>query len=497
MTRVTRVPLAALAALVPLFLAPSAHARDLEADFEGFRIPDHTVRTLTASADGTFHPARSRDALTSQRSQDLNGALRSQFTWWRDSDALQRSFSASVATSGARDWTREEVYFSLDLRWEERHARTVTESWQVSGQLRRYFEDRPVAVSLAASAYGKYLQSWSQDVTSSTSASLATASTQNLDGALHDARHTVNVSAAVGLGHVRDATGIYDAHVLEIRLRELGAISRPLSAGALQKIAELFYIRPDLFQVFDRPDKRFWHDLERILIEDGAIEGPLQADALLRLTENELPTSAVPSGQLLLRRRGSFVGPVVTATATRDHLHTEIHSVYTETAGGATTVSTSPLDFRGKTSVEQIEVGGQAEFHRPIGPRWQTDVYGTLEVPLLHARAGGLVTGASAQLSYMVTDWWLAWTQVVQARSYFRPDPGRGNDTDQWTVQYDAGVNFYVEDHVALTLSFDGVQNRGPYPWAYSRDERVLLGGSYAFTRWLDAPGLITPLPLH
>lgn len=480
---------AALAALLLLLSTSASRAQDPEADFDGFRIPDHTLRTLGANLGGAFAPSRYHDAFQSRRRQDSRGDLSGQFLWWRDSEVLQKSLAVGAFVSGTRVWQREKRDFTSGVSEQsEDWYRRTAERWSISGGLKRYFGSRPIAVSVASDLEGSYAQEWSKDRAErrnypSTGESLV----QEDHASVRDRLHSASLSVGLGVGRVRDATGIYDAHVLELRLQELGVLARPLSPEARRNIAQLHYVVPSLGRAYDRPDKRFWHDLERILIEDGAIPGPLEAHALLRIVEDAGPATGVA------RRTGFFVGPMVAAWAARREIRLEGGSyaeVHTPDTAYAVTITRDSQDH---ATSETIHAGGQAEFHRPIGPRWQVDATASVMFPLLHVRKGGS-GGTSAQITYLVADRWLGRATFTQSRTYLQPDPGRGFPMDNWLVRCGVGADYYVEDRVKLSLSFEALQGRS-YLSNFQRAESIRLAVGYSFISDFDAPGLVTPLP--
>lgn len=492
MKHVARVVVVVCAAL-SLLVVPRARAQDPEADFDGFRIPDHTVRTLGVSAAGAFSPYRSGDSFHTVRRQSLYGILAGQFLWERDSDALQQQFDVYSLVRGSRDWERIRWATGSEYDRDEEWDRQTDENWRLSGELRRYFEASPVAVSLAATLFGGYDQSWLKR--RGERGAPADTFTYRSDDRVtqRSTRHTATVSVTLGVGHVRDATGIYDACVLESRLRDLGVLARALSPAARQRIAELYYTKPALTRAYERAGKRFWNDVERVLVEDGAIEGPLEAHALLRLMEDLGPVSINSLVMRVYRRRGFFIGPMVQASFDRVDRRANRDSRYVTILADTAFATTYTLSFKDHDSNEYLSVGGQAEYHRPMGPRWQLDAGSRLGFALLHVRSG-LDAASSAQLSHLVADRWLAWVSANHARAYHDPDPGRGYSTNSWQVGWEIGADYYIEDHVTLSLSFNSAQGH-PYGGVYQRSEQILFSVAYTFLNDFAAPGLITPLP--
>src|SRR5262249_36178008 len=132
---------------------------------------------------------------------------------------------------------------------------------------------------------------------------------------VHDRRRSAFGSASVGFGRVRDASVVFAVEVLEERLTATGALARPPSPEARQRLAELFFQRDEFSSPHTRPERFFWNEVERILRDDGALTGDaIGAESILLALEAVRPL--VPNSQSsdFVRFRGFFVGPQISAT---------------------------------------------------------------------------------------------------------------------------------------------------------------------------------------
>src|SRR6266487_1204989 len=107
----------------------------------------------------------------------------------------------------------------------------MRENWTLSATERRYPWVTPIRFEAALGLSGDDSQSWFRRgdeyrATVPAGSSFSTSSNHHQSWSYFN---TCSVSASVGWGRVRNATGIYDALVLEQRLRESGALARPLS----------------------------------------------------------------------------------------------------------------------------------------------------------------------------------------------------------------------------------------------------------------------------
>jgi hypothetical protein len=294
----------------------------------------------------------------------------------------------------------------------------------------------------------------------------------------------------VGWGRVRDATGVYDAYVLERRLTKDGAISGPLSRATRRKLAALSYLAPRFGAVHDRSKRFFWREVERILREDDAFdEGAWGAFAMMRADE--------PVAFGSLRQAGYFVGPTIEASVRHETMRRtmRLHSL-----AFRNDTLVSSIDFPFSDSQRRLgdvaRAGMQAELHAPVGWRWQIDLAGRLLSPprdFLEA----LEIRSDARVSYRVADRWAVHGFVNQARDLSEPFPGTDRRVGGWTVNYGATLSFYAEDRLSFDLRAEEGQAHQRSPIAgdfrYLRGAQVMIGTTYRFLGGLDAPGLIEP----
>lgn len=483
MKHVARMVVVVVCAAVVILGASRARAQDPEADFDGFRIPDHRWRTLNADASGSFYPSRASNGTGDMRREDLNARLGSRFATERDSDLLQHALSAQVSFDARRSLDREAGTESFSEFQRDGRLNTTGELWRLSAELRRYAAGTPLAVSVSVAASGIYQQRWYRTSSWAYQPGDSSWTDERRKETSRRRQHDESVSVTLGMGHVRDATGIYNACVLERRLEEAGVLQRPLSAEGRQRLAGLFYARPAYQTVHDRSDRFFWRDVERVLREDGAIEGGLDAWAVMRINEATGPVAGV------LRKTGIFAGPIVRGRFRQWGQTTAL--LYDDHAfrGGVAYAFVNGSDLDLSQSDEDVALGGRVEYHAPLGTRWQVDGEHETLAPVLHVRKG-LTTATSAQLSYLVADRWLAQIAARHSRNYALRDPGHGYDSDTWNTTWSAGVDYYLEDRTKIRFMVrDDQSNFRSYGIAaYQGGKAVLLGVSYTFLNQLVVP---------
>jgi hypothetical protein len=310
-----------------------------------------------------------------------------------------------------------------------------------------------------------------------------------------------NVSVGAGWGRVRDASVVYDAHVMEERLRDAGALTRPLSSAARQRLAALLAVSPAYSAAHERPDRFVWRDIEGILRDDDALaDGGLDAYAVMKARE-DYRFRGFP------RALGWFVGPVLSASHQRDDHRLDHESSYLSYSGGS-------LDYSDRSSVteryddeyDRIWAGGQVEYHRPLGWVGQVDASAHASTPVRPGDSG-LQAGFSGSASWFVAERWSVTPEVGGSRSYFAPRGGQDRlQDDSWSRSCGVTLDFHIEDRLSLGLALRDQQMRYRLldPWlatsqrAFRHDSEIELVLNYAFLGRVEAPGLIDPVtPVH
>jgi hypothetical protein len=306
----------------------------------------------------------------------------------------------------------------------------------------------------------------------------------------------VSAEASAGWGRVRDASAVYEAHVLEQRLLQTGALLRPPSEAARQRLVALLAVRDDYEAHRERPVKKLWQRIEEILTEDGALrEGGLDAWSILRAGES--PISSGLSGDVLprspfARTVGGFVGPLFTDQ--HSHFigridHFQIHRSFVDDS--LTSTITQDNHVRIEDSNDDPSLGARAEIHHPLGMRWQADASSRVLFPIRRNREGFLVSGQGA-LAYMVADRWVVTTDVVHMRSLQKGKDDQVLD-DFWTVAYGIDATYYLEDDLQLSLLLREEQSRRTFSFdkPYQRNGLFILALSYRILGRFAAPGVI------
>jgi hypothetical protein len=471
-------------------------------EFADFRIPSHHVRslTLTSSLSGTRSRASTQSSLSGQtlRSDQLGGGFNASGWWLFDSDPTLASLTVQGAVSGnRRTSSSNDVSGTLPVQSTQSASaadRFVYETVVLTAGYRHYPWRVPIGLDAEVIASASPGQSWSRSASNDlfVSPSMFTSTVRQANSTTWTYNYAASATAAVGYGRVRDATGVFEARVLEDRLRETGALRQALSPAARARLAALYYVAYG-YRVHDRPDKYFWRNVESILRDDGALAGP-SLDAFSVFKGNE------PYGPIrvsFLRQAGYFVG----LGATVRHIH-YLRRFDGQTSDTFENAPNPPVTYgsaqstRDRVADDLVLLGPQAEAHLPLGLRWQADATGTVKYPLEHVRHG-VYMASSASLGYLVTDRWNVRAGVSHSRS-FLDDKSSGVLPDRdyaWSVDYSLLLGFFVEDHVLLNLQASENQHRVNLLGQYVRSGQFNLRLTYRFLGLLSAPGIIDADP--
>ena len=264
-------------------------------DFSDFRIPSNRALLWTAGI-GTSAVGQDLSQSTSQNSAGNLGANgTSRFLWFSDSDPALTSLDVNLLAQGSRQHQDQETQSAAppasSAQVSERKDQQMVERWTLSAGHRSYPWAVPFGIGASVYLSGDYSQSWHIQSTEAffvaPGYTLQNTRSDNIEIWRYD--HAVAASATTGWGRVRNATGIYDALVLERRLLETGALTRPLSPAGRQRLAEVLYLRSAFGEVHERPGRGLWREIERVLAADGALrEGGLDPYSVLRAAEPHL-----------------------------------------------------------------------------------------------------------------------------------------------------------------------------------------------------------------
>ena len=297
-------------------------------------------------------------------------------------------------------------------------------------------------------------------------------------------RQSVSAALTLGVGRVRDATGVYRAWLLEHRLRQSGTLTRDLSRDASGKLAALFYVENRFGIPHDRPARFFWREVERILREDGALaSGALDAYSVYHVIEPAFDK------RFVTRSAGFFVGPLVSVTDRNEFQRRSIHNDYI-LFDSDTVVNrfSSSWSARQANHDARVAVGARAEYHLPIDLRWQLDAGSSLQY---EDEADRLAIGTTVRLFYLIADRWYA--ETGGAHQWYRLGSA-GHSREEWSVRYGANLSYFLEDAWRVGIAWEGANQHQS-----DRDQstqQFSLGISYHITGALDVPGVVDPVRL-
>jgi hypothetical protein len=467
-------------------------------EFSDFRIPENRSYSLGAGVFGTGGFNRNQSPLASYRFSALDGLLQMSGGWTLDADDRFYSIRASIAGSvGSRSEDRSDnatvfAPMSYSVRnTEEQDTDVNANSWRVDVAARQYPFAIPIGFGFsghaeledAASEQERESNGWFTDATGTNS------SRSETEIEVDHYRHVLVGTATLGWGKVRNAAGVFDAHLLERRLLRGGAIHRPLSVETRRRIAALYYLRPDFSIPHDRPDRYFWREIERVLREDPALEdGSLSAFELFRIAESYVAPSSARS-----RLVGWYVGAIAEIVGSRD-LNRSTGRIHSRLFHEDSLINEVTYDLSERRSFvnEVPRVGAEARLEAPIGDRLQLSAAGSLVSP--PRDFGDAFEGnTEARALFFVADRWGLEGRASHRRRIGEPASfGRASD---WITEYGAEVQFYAEDRLFFRLGVIETEAAARFAEGrqYGRRGALVLGVQYGFGGH-DAPGLFEPM---
>jgi hypothetical protein len=471
--------------------APAAASGD---EFSEFEIPEHRWHSVGGTANASAARSVDSSPLGQSKSGRSFGDLFSNGSWGFDSDDRQWTVTLGLGLTGSRSHSSATNRFSSatvsSVGSDEVASRLTEERAALAGEWRHYPWTAPAGIQVRGDFVVGLRQAWldQQSDSRTLTPTLSLRNVSNVDGSQKDYSYRASGAVAVGWGRVRDATGVYRAHVVEQRLLADGAIMRPLSKGARERLAGVYFVEARYAEPHDNPTKFVWRDIERILREDGAlVSGSLDAYALLHALERYGPQ----------RQRGWFAGPSIvlghTHRIARSASHDSELSFVADTLASSVFVSTST---RSELSEDDVLAGGEAELHLPMGWRWQLDAAGQALFDVKGVDEGMAVT-SSLGLRYTVAERWDASASVGHSRATDLGLAPPVATNEGWTAFYGGRLDYFLEDRTTVGLSLFENQGRSGDPFSsrgYRRSGRVTLNLSYLFSGGLDAPGLIDPV---
>jgi len=471
-------------------------------DFDDFRIPAHDLIDWRAQLGLDAAQMFQGVSTAEQRNRAFRASLGSGFAWLSDSDPMTTELALSVEGAGHGNWAHQSANptpsFSQSTDNETRLGR---EDWNATFAHRRY-PTRAIGIELSVFGAGTYAQQWTdnradgrQIIAGSAFRDVSRNSSEEWDYST-----IVSTRLMIGLGRVRDASSIYEARVLEDRLRETGGLTQPLSAAGRQKLAALLSTRFRYEFFRERPTRSLWDRIEDVLREDGALaEGGLRADVVLRAGEPHtgpgLMSDVVPRSPVL-RRVGFFAGPTLL----------DQHASYVTRFDGSSFSQRSVDDslstpivyspsFHQHATADQTFLGARGEYHRPLGPSWQGDISGDAVFPMREG-IGGTLASAEGRLSWMIADHWEA-SGFADYQRLLLQDQTSTLD-DRWSWIYGLSATWYIQDQLQLTVFAREQQMHQQIPSffspagaTYTRAGSISLALTYRILGGFGAPGLI------
>jgi len=490
-----------VALLVVAFVAAAAACAAAD-DFADFRIPENRVLLWTGSVKSSANWDRYGDPISANRSGSEGANLGTSLLYRRETDARTTTLGVSTSLTGNRSHQLADEVIAATSHSLETTERSTLESFQL-GLGNAWYPTRPplaivtdVAFDLSDSQDwqaqhevfvappGGYLEQWIERTSWQYG---------NLESG----------SLGAGVGRVRNATGVYEAEVLEQRLKASGVLARALSPEGRRALAALMYARGDYSTELDRPAAAVWEAIERILARDGALaDSALAPAALMRAIEpyigraSGLAADGLPRSPVV-RLRGWLATVQVAGSSTHEvgRYHEQVSA---RTAPGGPD-SFAEFGYRSPGSSDQGSWGVVLEGHQPVGGHWQFDLASSVMLPLLRHHIG-FTEQSGASVACLVTDRWLVRASISDVRIVDSNSAGYTYQ-DSWNVDYGGTLEYWVNDHVDAQLGVQQHHDRyradAIYGLPPSSEEKggLTLGLTYRFAGFAEIPGIFPATP--
>lgn len=503
--RPTRIVARTIAALT-LFACTTARADD----FSDFRIPRHDVLSwigaLSANGSQTTQDAAPLRTL----SGSLTGNAHSYFDLQRTDDIATTRLSMSLRLEGNRTGNESKLTSGLpafgiaNVSDSRDSRRAAYEDWSLSVRQTRQLATAWY-VDANASATGSTARNWGDVFAHATYTSPGHLDEHRRESDARNRQDVTRVGGSIGagFGRVRDVTGIHMALVMEARLKQRGVLARALSHEARQRLADLFVVASAYDRVRSRPGRGIWTEIERVLREDGALSpAGLDVPSAERARESQYPfedtyrrIDGLPEA-FTTRWIGWRVGPVLGGSHSRSAQFARVHELLRDYADGALVNLSEYTDSQNDVeTTDDASLGLNAEWHRPLGSRWQADANAVATRPL-RSQDDGFEASARATAVWAITDRWYATGGVGQRRSLLKDARTGRTWSDSWQFILSGALRYEIDDHLQVMAGVTEGQNHfayqaplgSPQPESYIHSRSFSLGLTYRFAGRFFSP---------
>jgi hypothetical protein len=253
--------------------------------FTKFRVPDTDLRTLWFNTNFDFNSQKNIN------SNDYNS-----YTYSSNNYYSNLRYNLNPKYFLLRE--SENRYLSLDAGLIGSYSRQYQENEASINQPKSTFLTKDYAADLNMSfTYDNYING------NNTFYSLSSNIRVNLDDSKSEQNYNTitnsyssnknqnyTVSVGAGIGRLRNITPVVTAIRFQERLKQLNLLNNDLSENTIESLAGQFYKQQYFSDVYDRPDKYLWQDIEKTLTAEGvSLKGMnMYSDSYLKEAVNEV-----------------------------------------------------------------------------------------------------------------------------------------------------------------------------------------------------------------
>ncbi|MGE5402661.1 MAG: hypothetical protein ACM3S2_19870 [Ignavibacteriales bacterium] len=238
--------------------------------FTKFRVPETDLRSIRLNAGLNFTSNKTTYSYPSESGNKLNTlfqySLSPQFYLLKESD--DRTFSLNLAADGSyqRQYSRDQNSYKYvspvgSPNFTEYERKTIASevTLRADAAYRNYF--------LHDNIY--YISRFNSQVTLGDN---YVSQSPNQDKQYTGTKSQEYLfSLGIGWGKYRNVTPVVSAIRFQERLKQLNLLNNNLSDKTIEDLAEHFSKQNYYSQVHDRPDKYFWQEIEKILVNDNVL----------------------------------------------------------------------------------------------------------------------------------------------------------------------------------------------------------------------------------
>ncbi|MGE5410573.1 MAG: hypothetical protein ACM3MI_06405 [Clostridiales bacterium] len=432
------------------FLSANLYAQNYGLDnadlslFSRYRIPETTVKNFMVQTDLNYTSTHNNVSQPNQKSNSLstilNYSLAPQYFLRKESD--DNSLFLNISANG--------TYVKQSNK-----DQSTTTSYPIVGEgvsysfsENDYHNSRSRVVFDITSSYRNYLNksmmfyALTSDMRLGMNDEYYTNSLSKSDNRYYGNKNqNYDFQFGIGWGKYRDVTPVVTALRFQQRLKQLNLLNNDLSSKAVEDLAEQFSRQNYYSNVYNRPDKYFWRDIEKVLINDNIVS----LNSLNQYANSYL--REVPNEMRFIRNEGLASGIGLEVNYVNNYYSDNYNSYDPHISEELYTLANAYVQFS-----HQLNLNSQFGFLLSAsgGPN-------LIKNSVIKQR---YVLNAQLRYDYELTDRIVTSVEDNFSLGFYNYDLQKKSLYNSVSL----GLNYFIEDNVLLKAS---------YNWKYSDDKHI------------------------